>query len=324
MSDMKNRSTNEPALTSAQRFADSQRAAAPQSDQPLGTCRYESEPHPKYELKNARQLSHACVDWKAGDRPAQGASALNILTRLVEAYTGPKGSVPDGIRWGLWFEAKKFLEAAPASQPVAPPSGADARELAADWWEQIVADDECCIGHPEGAEFVDEKIIPKLAALLESFRAETEERAANRMLDMVVSSLKGYPNHGGDIGVMAEVERIEKDARAETLEQAAQVCDKLIRNEEGYGDDTHGLFARLAWTAPRIRALSPDPNWLARQIIERELETIYSVQSILMESKNLKHAISQVDGMRTRLDLAKAELVDAFAERERGALGRPR
>ena len=53
---------------------------APQSDQPLGTCRYESEPHPKYELKNARQLSHACVDWKAGDRPAQGEPRGAIKT----------------------------------------------------------------------------------------------------------------------------------------------------------------------------------------------------------------------------------------------------
>ena len=66
----------------------------------------------------------------------------------------------------------------------------------------------------------------------------------------------------------------------------------------------------------RIRALSPDPNWLDRQINEWGLETIYSVQSILMESKNLKHAISQVDGMRTRLDLDKATLESTKAKLE--------
>lgn len=36
-------------------------------------------------------------------------------------------------------------------------------------WDAIVDDDDCCIGNPEGAEFVEEKIVPKIAAFLAQF-----------------------------------------------------------------------------------------------------------------------------------------------------------
>lgn len=48
----------------------------------------------------------------------------------------------------------------------------------------------------------------------------------------------------------------EQAARLEALEAAAKICDGLIHNEpKEAGEDAHGTFARLAWTAPRIRAL---------------------------------------------------------------------
>ena len=45
------------------------------------------------------------------------------------------------------------------------------------------------------------------------------------MLDSIISSLKGYPNFGGDIGVMKEVERLRREARIETLEW---VCIRVL------------------------------------------------------------------------------------------------
>lgn len=50
--------------------------------------------------------------------------------------------------------------------------------LATELWDSIIDDDACCIGHPDGAEFVDEAIVPKLAkALLRQFD-DAKEMAA--------------------------------------------------------------------------------------------------------------------------------------------------
>ena len=38
------------------------------------------------------------------------------------------------------------------------------------------------------------------------------------MLDSIISSLKGYPNFGGEVGVMKEVERLRREAKIEALE----------------------------------------------------------------------------------------------------------
>jgi hypothetical protein len=56
---------------------------------------------------------------------------------------------------------------------------------------------------------------------------EVENRAANRMLDMIVGSLKSYPIGGGDIGVMAEVERIVKEAVAASVNPAVETPEPL-------------------------------------------------------------------------------------------------
>ena len=38
------------------------------------------------------------------------------------------------------------------------------------------------------------------------------------MLDSIIRSLKGYPNFGGEVGVLKEVKRLRREARIEALE----------------------------------------------------------------------------------------------------------
>jgi len=47
---------------------------------------------------------------------------------------------------------------------------------------------------------------------LAAFVAQRERASATEMLRMVLGSLEGYPNHGGDIEIMKTVQRIEQDA----------------------------------------------------------------------------------------------------------------
>ena len=53
------------------------------------------------------------------------------------------------------------------------------------------------------------------------------EAVQNRleMLDSIISSLKGYPNFGGEVGVLKEVERLRREARIEALEW---VCIRVL------------------------------------------------------------------------------------------------
>ena len=53
-----------------------------------------------------------------------------------------------------------------------------------------------------------------LAATEETPLVGPREMTANEMLRHVVASLRGYPNHGGDIEVMVEVDRIVTEALA--------------------------------------------------------------------------------------------------------------
>ena len=43
------------------------------------------------------------------------------------------------------------------------------------------------------------------------------------MLDSIIRSLKGYPNFGGEVGVMKEVERLRRDAKIEALEWVCNI-----------------------------------------------------------------------------------------------------
>ena len=52
----------------------------------------------------------------------------------------------------------------------------------------------------------------------EQARPEIEQRARVELLNSVVGSLRGYPDCGGDVGVMTEVERIGRIARIKAIE----------------------------------------------------------------------------------------------------------
>jgi hypothetical protein len=66
---------------------------------------------------------------------------------------------------------------------------------------------------------VGQNALKHLADLLE----RVQHDAFQEMLRMVVGSLKGYPNAGGDIEVMTEVERIRRDAVAEERKALREV-----------------------------------------------------------------------------------------------------
>jgi hypothetical protein len=61
--------------------------------------------------------------------------------------------------------------------------------------------------------------------------ARLNETANRRMLDLVVDSLKMYPSGGGDIRVMAEVDRLRKAAYAEGYRRAQSIADDLDRKK---------------------------------------------------------------------------------------------
>jgi len=58
------------------------------------------------------------------------------------------------------------------------------------------------------------------------------------MLDSIVASLKDYPNFGGDIGVMKEVERLRREAKIEALEWVNSI-------EPALADILHEEIVRL-------------------------------------------------------------------------------
>jgi hypothetical protein len=67
--------------------------------------------------------------------------------------------------------------------------------------------------------------VTELNRVLADLTARIEHDSANEMLRMVVGSLQDYPNHGGDIRVMKEVDRIEREARQKTWEDAScELC----------------------------------------------------------------------------------------------------
>ena len=61
-------------------------------------------------------------------------------------------------------------------------------------------------------------------------RRQWQENGAQWMLSAILASLKGYPNHGGDEAVMAEVDRIVKEAPApDALRELAEAAKGLKR-----------------------------------------------------------------------------------------------
>jgi hypothetical protein len=74
----------------------------------------------------------------------------------------------------------------------------------------------------------------------------SQEVNADDMLRMITGSLQGYPHAGGDIGVMAEVDRIVKEALAEqsrTISRLRGLIDKARRNT---ASDPDNIWCRQA------------------------------------------------------------------------------
>lgn len=229
------------------RQVEADKAAAPQSDQPKigGTIGLDGD--------TRRCCNHpgCCNDWPCklhpqSDQPAQGErKQIEILRRWL--FTVGVDEQSKRAEQLMALLKREGIVAAPASRPIAPAqpersaideansilypnrtpsSGADAIHAAKKFFQSIPT-------YSNTAREID-----RLAALLESFRAETLERAAQAV----------------DAG---ETKWKEGDCR-----------------EEDCGCVTE-------WIKKEIRALSPDPNWLARQIAEAELEEAKQWHAIL-------------------------------------------
>ena len=89
-----------------------------------------------------------------------------------------------------------------------------------------------------------------------AFAEEVRTEGANWMLDSIRASLEGYPNHGGDIVVMKEVDRLREEVRRETLEEeaAAELCGRCAEKIPMESETYHvGKLHCYAWA---IRALA--------------------------------------------------------------------
>ena len=227
--------------------------------------------------------THCVDDTPPSDQPEQGRP-LDELNELI-AIADRDGTLD--IRPGLKRIAAKL--AAPASQPSAPaqkphldgitpefqpsPASVDARE----WAERIMV------------RWLEGNItLESLAALLESFRAATLEQAAQLVSDTprtpaltgAMDSLTDkIRNLGSDHNWLA---RQLDEVRANTLAHMLELLNghRLLSGKPGdecscgkwnanYPDRDRDVWQ--AWLQ-HIRALSPDPNWLARQIAEARIE----------------------------------------------------
>jgi hypothetical protein len=68
-------------------------------------------------------------------------------------------------------------------------------------------------------------VCAELAARNRELRTQARDEGANWMLDSIRASLQGYPNCGGDIEVMAEVDKIVRKAQEQMRERAARAAE---------------------------------------------------------------------------------------------------
>jgi hypothetical protein len=71
------------------------------------------------------------------------------------------------------------------------------------------------------------KAYDDVAVIIESFSAREHETGANWMLDNIRASVRGYPDHGGDIEVMQQIERIIARSVAATI---ANITGRMIED----------------------------------------------------------------------------------------------
>lgn len=111
--------------------------------------------------------------------------------------------------------------------------------------EEQVADDDTL-----GLRWIWEHAKDALSGSRSALDAVKAE-ARNEMLGMVVGSLRGYPDCGGDIGVMKEVDRLVEKARregaAKELSWVMETLTKcLLAGHVGQGEFFCALRARAA------------------------------------------------------------------------------
>jgi hypothetical protein len=80
-------------------------------------------------------------------------------------------------------------------------------------WEAEAVAKSVLSRYPEGKEKVQQWMVEEIAAVV----LNAWQDGANQMLDSVRGSLKGWPELGGDVEVMEEVERIRKEGVREGL-----------------------------------------------------------------------------------------------------------
>jgi len=83
------------------------------------------------------------------------------------------------------------------------------KELA--WEDGLLTDPDI----DDFAENMRDSIPPDAQSALDRYVGHKVREAETRLLDLILDSLKNYPNRGGDIEIMKEVERIIADKMAE-------------------------------------------------------------------------------------------------------------
>lgn len=178
------------------------------------------------------------------DQPAQGASERFEKWWIWGAENGEHDTLDNfdihqGAIISLLMKKAFLAGAAPASQPVAPRS--------------------VCVAH--GKLVCAECLKRGMWTFRPSSGADARALAEKIIAIMLDSSSALQPKHRG-AGIAALLESF----RAETLEQAT--CVRVF----GYaGSPIYSERESAGLSKPfkrAIRALSPDPNWLARQIVE--------------------------------------------------------
>lgn len=105
------------------------------------------------------------------------------------------------------------------------------------------------------------KTVGELRAAL----AESEHKGWCDALRNIEASVAGYPNAGGDMGIMTAITNLLKRARAEALEEAAKSIEKRAANWTEWGElgatpASADIRAELLNEAIEVRALAAQPS----------------------------------------------------------------
>jgi hypothetical protein len=109
------------------------------------------------------------VDW---DRPptAKRECEMTILPQGYRSFTDSAHPCPT---CGSYTASEGETGTDTPAPPAESKPGDTDEQRAQTLWGNIIGDDEACIGHPDGAEFVDEFVIKHIAAEFVSIRSES-------------------------------------------------------------------------------------------------------------------------------------------------------